>query len=53
MRQYGRERKIGGFVGKRDAHPKKGYMNWWEDMDTCLTRSRMRQIFKSQLANER
>lgn len=44
MKPYGREKKIKGLIWKRDYHPKGGWHNWWEDMDTILTRSRMKQI---------
>lgn len=62
MKPYGREKKIKGGTGYRignwkvDHHLHRGFhkiANWWEDMDTVLTRSRMKQIFKYQLANER
>lgn len=47
MKPYGRERKIKSFEGKKDYHPKRGWRNWWEEMNTILSRSAMKRIWKS------
>lgn len=60
MKPYGREKKIKGgrsnvgYCGnwKRDVHPWKGYVNWWEDMCTILTRSAMKSITKKTIEQE-
>ena len=45
MKPYGRIKTI-HFPHKRDCHPKKGYKNWWEDMDTTVSRTTLKQLFK-------
>lgn len=45
MKPYGREKKV-RLPYKTDCHPKKGFINWWEDMAKLLTRSRMKQLWK-------
>ncbi len=53
MKPYGREKKLQGTgVWKQDVHPKKGYMNWWEDMCKFLSRGRMKQIWKKEIEDE-
>lgn len=53
MKPYGREKKLqGSGAWKIDVHPKKGYMNWWEDMIKLLSRSRMKQIYKNEIKEE-
>ena len=58
MKPYGREKKIRGGRGysvgnwKKDCHPKRGYINWWEDMCTFLTRSGMKSITKKTIEQE-
>lgn len=50
MKPYGLEKKLQGKgAWKVDAHPKKGYMNWWEDIIKLLSRSRMKQIVKNEI----
>lgn len=50
MKTYGREKKLKGTgTWKRDVHPKKGYVNWWENMCDLLSRSRMKQLWKKDL----
>ena len=50
MKPYGREKKIkGGKAWKTDVHPKKGFVNWWENMCDFLTRSRMKQNLKKEI----
>lgn len=48
MKPYGQEKTI-RFPGKRDAHPKKGWRNWWEGIVDLLTRSTMKQRLKKEL----
>jgi hypothetical protein len=53
MKPYGREKKIkGGFAWKLDVHPKKGDINWWEDMCANFTRSRMKQLANKEIQTE-
>jgi hypothetical protein len=53
MKPYGRENKIkGGKPWKTDVHPKKGYINWWENMCDFLSRGRMKQIWKSDIKKD-
>lgn len=42
MKPYGREKKV-RFPGKTDCHPRKGWINWWEDMCRFLPRSTMKR----------
>jgi len=52
MKPYGRENKVKHFSGKRDVHPKRGWMNWWEGMRKLLTRGSMKQKIKKEIDNE-
>jgi hypothetical protein len=53
MKPYGREKKIkGGKPWKIDHHPKKGFVNWWENMCDFLTRSKMKQNWKKSVNDE-
>lgn len=53
MKPYGREKNVkGGKPWKKDVHPPKGYVNWWEKMCDFLTRSQMKQIWKKDIDNE-
>jgi hypothetical protein len=50
MKPYGRLKKVkGGKPWKVDVHPKKGFINWWEDMCDFLTRSTMKQNWKKEV----
>ena len=51
MKPYGREKKV-RFQSKTDCHPKKGFINWWEDIARFLSRSRMKQINKKELEDD-
>ena len=51
MKPYGREKKV-RFPHKTDCHPKKGFINWWEDIARFLSRSRMKQINKKELEDD-
>ena len=42
MKPYGREKKVTGQPWKKDYHPRKGYINWWEDICDFLSRSTMK-----------
>lgn len=48
MKPYGREKNV-KFPGKTDCHPKSGFINWWEDICCCLSRSSMKQRWKQQI----
>ena len=41
------------FPGKIDCHPKKGYVNWWED-ECCniVKRGALKQIWKKEVELE-
>lgn len=51
MKPYGREKKI-RFSSKRDCHPKKGYVNWWEKMCDVVSRTTMKLKWKKQIQND-
>ena len=42
MKPYGRKGSV-NFPGKRDCHPRKGYINWWEDICDYVSRRFMKQ----------
>lgn len=53
MKPYGREKKIkGGKCWKRDHHPPKGYMNWWEDICDYLSRGAIKHQVKKEIDDE-
>ena len=47
MKPYGREKKVTA-KWKRDTHPKKGFMNWWENMCCCLSRSAIKRKWRKE-----
>lgn len=50
MKPLGREKKIKGFNGKRDVHPRKGYVNWWEaEMNTIISRGSLKNQIKKEI----
>jgi len=52
MRPYGRVKKIKGSGNwKKDVHPKpkKKWHNWWEEMNTIVPRTTMKQKWKSNI----
>lgn len=51
MKPYGMIKRIGYFKGKTDCHPKKGWVNWWEDFDTIVPRATMKLMLKREVAN--
>ena len=53
MKPYGRFKKVkGGKPWKVDVHPKKGFVNWWENMCDFLTRSTMKQNWKKEVGKD-
>lgn len=51
MRPYGRIKKIKGLNWKKDYHPrsKKKWRNWWEELNTIVPRSTMKQKWKQNI----
>ena len=45
-------RKIVNFPNKRDCHPKKGYVNWWENIGDYISRKTRKQKTATDIANE-
>ena len=41
--------KVVTFPSKRDAHPKKGFINWWENIACCISRKTRKQKLKKEL----
>ena len=52
MKPYGRLKKIKGRSWKKDVHPPKGHINWWEDMCNFLTRGAMKQRVSKDIDRE-
>jgi len=52
MKPYGREKSVKGRSWKKDVHPPKGYINWWEDICDFLSRSAMKQQVKKEINKE-
>lgn len=53
MKPYGREKKVlFNGPGKTDCHPKKGFINWWENMCDYLSRGRMKQLTQKGIDDE-
>ena len=53
MKPYGRERNVkGGKPWKKDVHPPKGYINWWESMIDLLSRSSIKRKWKKEINQE-
>lgn len=40
------------FACKRDAHPRKGQMNWWEDMGYYKSKTAKRQKLKKDIERD-
>ena len=51
MKPYGLGSKI-RFPHKKDCHPRKGYINWWEEIQNIISRHTMRQIIKKKIEDE-
>jgi hypothetical protein len=45
-------RKTVKFPGKRDFHPKKGEVNWWEIITNCISRNTRKQKLRKEIENE-
>jgi hypothetical protein len=43
MKPWQLGKKVSHFPGKQDAHPKKGWHNWWEDLVEWLSRRNIKQ----------
>jgi len=52
MKPYGRYKKYKGTSSKKDVHPKKGYVNWWENVCEFLTRSSIKKQWKKDNENQ-
>jgi len=53
MKPYGREKNLkGSGAWKTDAHPKKGWMNWWENTVQLLTRTAIKNRVKKEIEND-
>ena len=50
MRPEGR--KMVKFPAKRDVHPKKGWVNWWETIAKCISRNTRKIKLKNEMENE-
>ena len=48
MKPYGLGNKI-KFPAKRDVHPKKGWKNWWEDIQDLISRSTAKIKLKNEI----
>ena len=40
------------FSAKRDYHPKKGYINWWENVTDCIARNVRKLMIRKEIENE-
>ncbi len=45
-------RKKVKFPGKKDVHPKRGFINWWEDIACFISRKTRKQKFNKQIKDE-
>lgn len=45
-------RKIIRFPGKRDVHPKKGWVNWWENIGDYISRNTRKQNLKKEIEDD-
>ncbi len=45
-------RKKVKFPCKRDIHPKKGWINWWENIADCISRSTRKQKLRNEIEDE-
>lgn len=54
MKPYGRERNIkGSGAWKKDHHPGKGWINWWETMADLLPRTTIKKNWKREVEEEK
>ena len=40
------------FPGKRNAHPPKGFVNWWEKIGDCISRNTRKQNLRKDIKNK-
>ena len=40
------------FPFKRDIHPKKGWVNWWETIADCISRNTRKQKLRNEIEDE-
>lgn len=45
-------RKMINFPAKRDNHPRKGYVNWWENIGDYISRKTRKQKTMADIASE-
>lgn len=45
-------RKMVRFPGKRDVHPKKGFVNWWEKIGDYVSRNTRKQNLRKDIENK-
>lgn len=45
-------RKKVRFPSKKDVHPKKGWMNWWEDIADLISRHTRKQKLKKDMEEQ-
>ena len=45
-------RKTVKFPEKRDVHPKKGWINWWEAIGDYISRNTRKQKLRKEIENE-
>ena len=45
-------RKTVKFPKKRDVHPKKGWVNWWETIADCISRNTRKQKLRKEIEDE-
>ena len=45
-------RKMIKFPNKRDVHPKKGWVNWWETIANYVSRNTRKQKLRKEIDNE-
>lgn len=44
--------KIMNFPNKRDCHPRKGYVNWWENIGKMISRKTRKQKTAADVASK-
>lgn len=42
-------RKVVTFPSKRDVHPRKGFINWWEDITKLVSRRTRKQQLNKEI----
>lgn len=52
MKPYGLGKTV-KFPGKKDCHPKKGFVNWWEKIVEPKARKTIKQEIKKEIENEK